>query len=242
MNSSAFGNPAWNFLHQLPWLFPTEVLSLEDSIVIIRFLRAIIRMLPCMYCRNSGELFEKELGLLDSVSYDLGGFKIVTRSRVAKYIYEFHNRVNVKLEKPLFGVSWKDSVKPRSDWKLSFWALMFAICWNFPESDPSDDMITKYFIFFANLLPRTLKYTDVGKDYSKCLKTMPFSKNILNNRLLICKWIYNTRCMCMDSCGSEEWNFEDTDTLMEAFRARTQTCSMNRPSSKEEALSKKSCQ
>lgn len=244
MNSTAFGPCAWNFLHQLPWNFPKEILSFDDSTLIIRFLHFIITMLPCRYCRESGGLFEKEIGLIDSVSYDIGGrTRMVTRSKVANYIYTLHNRVNNKLEKPLFGMSWRDCIRKRPDWKNSMWAFLFAVCWNFPETNPSEDIVTKYYVFFSDLLPRILQYTDVGKEYTYKLKQKPISKNsVLKNRLMLCKWIYDMRCMCGQSCGKEEWDFRDTDTLFEAFRARTPSCSSNKSMTKEEMLKPKTCQ
>jgi hypothetical protein len=242
MNSKSFGYHAWNILEFVPWTFPKEILSQEDEVLVIRFSRAVIRILPCGYCRSSGEIFEKELGLISSLTHDFGGVLIITRSRWAKYWYDFHNRVNKKLEKPAFGSSWKDSVMPRPDWKNSFWAFIYAVCWNYPETDPTDDMVSKYYIFFGDLLPRVFKYTDLGKEYTKRLKDTPLTKNILKNRLLLCKWIYNMRCLCQNSCGNETWNFEDTSTLMEAFRARSQVCSKNLPTTREEAMAPKTCQ
>jgi hypothetical protein len=187
-------------------------------------------------------LFEGEFGIIKSLSFSVDDVRFLTRSKIAMYWYNFHNRVNLKLEKPLFGNSWRDSVIPRPGWKSNFWAFLYAVCWNYPESDPEAEMVSKYYTFFAELLPGVLKYCDLGKEYIKVLQEFPLRKSTLQNRLLLCKWIYNVRCMCSESCGMEVWNFQDTDTLMEAFRARTPKCNTNEPSSRQEALSKHTCQ
>lgn len=236
MNSAAFGPPCWNFLHNLPWTFPHEVLTLEDAIVAIRFSHAIVRILPCIYCRNSGAEFEHQLELIKSLTND---YSLVTRSAWSRYWYKFHNLVNAKLDKPKFGTSWTSALKQRSDWRQSMWSFLFAVCWNYPQSDPEPAMVSKYLIFFGDLLPRVLKYTDIGKEYKACLVKHPLTRSTLQNRLLLCKWIYNMRCTCAKSCGSEPWSFHHMDILMDAFRARSQVCTRE---TAQLDVNKKSCQ
>lgn len=243
MNSLAFGPPTWNFLHAVPWLYPKEILTMDDAAVAIRFTHNVILILPCRYCRASGAIFQKEIGQLQTMTISTKNYRIVTRSSWAKYLFILHNRVNAKLEKPLFGKSWIDAVKDRPNWKDSMWAFLFAVAWNYPVENPTPQWMYTHLTFFGDLLPAVLKHTDVGSNYEQMLESQPLTKTVLSSRVLFTRWLYEIRCGCNTSC-KVAWDFDFLNTFYEGFRARSSACSINVSKEQEaaEAEQKKTCQ
>jgi hypothetical protein len=222
MNTIAFGSAIWNVLHKIPRTYPNEILSVEDGSNAIRFVVFMGYILPCKYCRDSATVFIQELDIIDRMTLTFpDGKKSVTKGKFSETVWILNNRVNYKLQKKMFGVNWCDAaLVPRPGWKKSFWVVMFTICWNYPE-DPDEDSISKYYTFFGELLPKVIKYTDVGRDYAKVLEKLPVTKdNVLVDRNSIKRWIYEM----YKRCSKNAWTFEDTDVVIEAFRARSSAC------------------
>lgn len=51
----------WDVIHQIPWIFKNEVLSLRESAEILEWIALFSRILPCEECSNSAESFIKSL-------------------------------------------------------------------------------------------------------------------------------------------------------------------------------------
>lgn len=227
MNSRSFGFPSWNLLHQLPWLFPSELFNEEDTIIAIRFSHDFVQMLPCKYCRESGGNFEAELNLIRSITVQIAsGSRRVLRSRWVKYWYDFHNRVNEKLLKPRFGLSWKDTIRQRDDWMFSLWEFIFITCWNYPVEDPDPAIVLKYDMFFRITLPTALRHTAMGKYINSYINDeVPLTEETLRSRVMLCRWSYNLRRKCTPCClGENPWPYMDLHALMECFRAKKLAC------------------
>lgn len=71
MNVDAWGPCAWEFLHALPWLRPTEILSPRDAVAALRFTVAVGDVLPCRYCRESYAVFAERLGVARSLTFEV---------------------------------------------------------------------------------------------------------------------------------------------------------------------------
>lgn len=226
MNTVSFGGSTWDFLHASAWFFPNEILSVKDSITAIRFCTYIPFVLPCRYCRESGSIFQTELGLLDRLTYNLKGTRLVTRSRIAKYWYDFHNRVNQKLGYPRFGADWEDSVHQRPFGMNDMFVFLFAICWNYPEREPSPDIVFKCTSFFNVVFPAMVEFTDVGKRVVSYVQSNPLTADTTSRRTSMTEWIYEMRRACDEEMGTT-CSFSDTYITMEAFRARSSVCTVD---------------
>jgi hypothetical protein len=227
MNTIAFGSAAWNLAHKLPRTYPSEILSDEDGKNAIRFVIFLSYILPCGYCRDSATVFVRELDILNRLTVTLpNGKRAVTRAKFSECMYILQNRVNFKLNKPCWGTGWMDAaLLPRPGWKSSAWTFLFAVCWNYPESETKDsDIFSRYLIFFRDILPGMLKYTDLGRKVIRAYGKYPVTDEVLSGRRKLTRWIYDVRACCAD--GDEQvWTFEETDVLVEAFRARASACS-----------------
>lgn len=117
----------WDFLHHLSWIFPNEILSLIEIEWMSKFLETFSKILPCIDCSQSASRFIKELNFEKNFYFKQ---QIVTRSHIAKFFWILHNRVNVKLGKPIFGNSWYDSIQKRPKWRLNLLRFLFALGFN----------------------------------------------------------------------------------------------------------------
>lgn len=223
LTESKFHSLAWDFFHQLAWIFPKEILDSKQGISVIRFCHLVVLILPCYYCSESAPVFEKECGLFTSLTYDIGGLKVITRSNIAKFWFDMHNKVNVKLGYPTLKGTWRESVKHRPNWEKNMFIFLFAICWNLPERDTPDDIVSLYYTFFQLSLPKVLSTTKVGKLYAKYTEKHPLTKGMLKKRHLTTKWIYDARSVC-EEFFPYMWDYASVDLFLETFRAKITDC------------------
>jgi hypothetical protein len=223
-NTTFWGPHAWNFFHHLPWLFPNEVLETKDAVAVLRFCHTLPKLLPCVWCSESAQGYEKDLGLFTSFTYDINDLKIVTRSNIAKYFFDLHNKVNVKLGYPTLKGTWRESVKSRKDWKESMFIFLMASCWNIPENDTPEDIVSEYYTFFNDLLPRILSHKKIGTIYAEVLANRPLTKKMVSKRHLITKWIYDMKVATLDGKSGKTWDYVTTDLFFESFKAKVTNC------------------
>jgi hypothetical protein len=132
MNTLSFGRHFWNFKHDLPYLFPEEVLSQEDAVNIVLFIHYFPFILPCHYCSDSAQIFEKRMETFYRISVIINGNRYVTRALISEYFYDFHNIVNRKLGKPQLQLTWRDAlIIERPPWQDSFWNMVIILIFNF---------------------------------------------------------------------------------------------------------------
>lgn len=222
MNSVIFGGYGWEFLHSLPSVFPNEVLSIDDSVSVIRFCRWIAFILPCRYCRESSEQFSKELGLFATLVTDFGYRLAVTRGNLARFLYLLHDKVNDKLGHERFKGTWQDTVRKRPTWRNTLFSFLYFVAWNYPN-DPTPELTFKYVAFFKIILPEVLRHTDVGSVMGRYVKEVPPTASLFKNRDFVTRWLYNLR-KTMETIMGPPWEFRDLDVIVEAFRARSSSC------------------
>jgi hypothetical protein len=88
MNTKIWGPPTWRFLHG------TSFMSVDSKLApsIGKIVRSLQYVMPCSFCRDSFEIFSKELnveGLEDTI----------VRGGYAKWLYDIHNKVAAKLQR-----------------------------------------------------------------------------------------------------------------------------------------------
>ena len=92
MKTNIWGPSAWTFLHAVTFAYPDEPTE-EHKQAALDLFKSLRILLPCgdccnHYCRE----FEK-----NGVEAALG-----SRKELAKWLFDFHNLVNVRLGKPVF--------------------------------------------------------------------------------------------------------------------------------------------
>lgn len=91
--TKTWGVLIWNFLHIISFNYkvnPTE----QDKENYRSFVYSLRHVLPCKYCRDSFSEILKQYPLTDQV--------MESRSSFSRYIYDLHNYINVKTDKPIY--------------------------------------------------------------------------------------------------------------------------------------------
>ena len=89
-----WGPPGWVFLHCVVMGYPSKI-DKKDKTHIKRmketrnFFESMAYILPCRYCRESYQQYIKELPIKKHLR---------TRKKLAKWLYDIHNKVNKKLD------------------------------------------------------------------------------------------------------------------------------------------------
>lgn len=224
-------------MHQLPWLFKEEFLSTKEAGDVVKLLHSFLRILPCLPCNKSAQEYVKELNLLKSVTFKFPNKRIdnnpykfqssdaqptklgtISRAKIAQFIFNLHNRVNQKLDKPVFGTTWRSSLKKRPKWKSHLCTFLLAVAYNYPERDVSKEIRELYRYFFSECLPNVLDRTELGISYRKHLNRSIIDE-YLDNRNKFLEWTYGLRSSFGKECGSS-WSLNDVKTFLNAMKAR----------------------
>jgi len=88
-----WGVPGWLFLHSIAQNLPLNSTDEQKKNYLI-FFEQIGNVLPCFYCRESYQKFIKE----PDTRLDMSVME--SREKLAKWLYDIHNKVNKKLEVP----------------------------------------------------------------------------------------------------------------------------------------------
>ena len=94
--TKVWGPAGWIFLHSCVMGYPVKInrKSKEDRLrkrMMKRFFETIGYIFPCRYCRESYNIFIKELPIDKFLD---------TRKKLARWLYRIHNKVNKKLGIP----------------------------------------------------------------------------------------------------------------------------------------------
>lgn len=221
MNPIVFGRETWNFLHNLPWIFPKEILSdneWSDFFMIVYF---TIKLLACKSCCSDAQDLIKKTDFLRKVGICLGNKTIITRSCLSKWIFEIHTMVNEKLKKKVFSKDWKCSIKKRPDWLQSFMKMLTINAWNFPSPEDwkkigqnndkeisskylydKEQVIFYYKFYFEYIVPLVFSKISLDKFYENFLITNPLTRLQLSNRINFSRWFCKFR-----KSASQDKNF-----------------------------------
>lgn len=86
-----WGTPLWLSLHFITFSYPTSNPSEKTKREYKQFFKSVGNVLPCSYCRKSFKQFLKEMPLTSRV--------LSSRKNLVNWLFNFHNKVNVKLQK-----------------------------------------------------------------------------------------------------------------------------------------------
>tara|TARA_Y100000780_G_scaffold232441_2_gene263937 strand:+ start:1312 stop:1893 length:582 start_codon:yes stop_codon:yes gene_type:complete len=90
MLTSVWGPGLWHYLHTMSFNYPVNP-SKKDKIEYMKFVKSLVHVLPCKYCRINLKNNFKDLPLTKSHMKDRDSF--------SRYIYNLHEHVNRMLNK-----------------------------------------------------------------------------------------------------------------------------------------------
>ena len=108
MLTSVWGPSLWHSIHTISFNYPVKPTKKEQD-QYYKFIMSLEHVLPCRYCRENFPKNMKELNKKKRTTLKKALAK--GRSGFSKYMYDFHNQVNIMLGKPCT-LSYKD-VKDR---------------------------------------------------------------------------------------------------------------------------------
>lgn len=94
MMTKIWGPPGWVFLHCVVMGYPSKIDKKDKNHIkrmkeTKKFFESMAYILPCRYCRESYQQYIKELPIKKHLK---------TRKKLAKWLYDIHNKVNKKLD------------------------------------------------------------------------------------------------------------------------------------------------
>ena len=110
MQTSSWGKPGWVYLHTTSFNYPNDPDEYDRSMEVPigttrqaykQFFTSVGETLPCRYCRDSYKQFVIE-----------NPIRLDSRDEITRWLYEIHNKVNEKLNKPSISF---DEVKQKYD-------------------------------------------------------------------------------------------------------------------------------
>ena len=179
MNTNAWGPCAWRWLHSLTFT-PSTKSEEKYRTLLFQLLQFIF---PCKYCRMSYSRFIKDN-------------PTKTGENRQKWLFDIHNLVNNKLDKPLG--TFKDirkryqenlSVSGDSYFAEDLWYFLFCVVENYPTISPTLEKQALYSYFFQ-VFPKIFSKTDFGKRIQKAFRETPITAESLQGRETLYDWLF----------------------------------------------------
>lgn len=104
LSKQLWGNHIWYFMHCLAEKIKSEYF-LEEKNNIIDIIKKISNNLPCPECSDHANTLLKKYNFKN----------INDKNQLKKFLYEFHNSINIKLNKPVFNYELLDETYKNSN-------------------------------------------------------------------------------------------------------------------------------
>lgn len=98
--SEYWGNPTWVILHTISVKISEETYNNTKG-EILNIIKTLFSCLPCMICMRHANNYTKHLSVNT----------VPTKEHFIKYLFDFHNNVNQKINKPLYDFNKLDEYK-----------------------------------------------------------------------------------------------------------------------------------
>jgi hypothetical protein len=238
MDTRYWGPSGWQLLHLITFAYDQ---SRKESYKQLFSLLEYI--LPCKYCRQSTEIFIKEIPPT-----------ITSAKSTQEWLYKFHNRVNMKLriqqeagdissgstdagspyqDDPSFSEVKKHymEILNKKPTKMPGLDFLSAIIYNFPieKSEQTETKKSAYINFF-NLLGDVFPFKPIRDSIKSFLEKSPIENHIDSRKSLI-KWYYN---MLKEVCQSN-----DIDCI--SYKSLCMTCAYYKSSCSKKTYRGKTC-
>ena len=99
MMTYIWGPPLWHFLHTMSFNYPVEPTE-KDKKYYKDFIKSMEKILPCKYCRDNYKSNLKNVPLNSNA--------LKNRENFSRWMYDFHNEVNRRLNKPMHYKSYEE--------------------------------------------------------------------------------------------------------------------------------------
>jgi len=222
MDTLFWGPDCWKLLHNITQNYPINPTTYNKKKYKI-FFNSIHSILPCVYCRISFKLFTKELPIDNYLD---------TKTKLCKWLYLIHNKVNNKLRRegqnipknPSFKSIYSKyecelnhyNIKPMKTPGIDF---LYSIVFNYSFSNDNlnKKSYTDYIHFFKSL-KYVIPFKYFKTVYSSYIKEFPISKNVCNDIFKL--WIFG-----LDETYSKLFNlnskcFNKTNKKYEQYKAK----------------------
>ena len=197
MDTKFWGPSGWKFLHLVAYTYPNNPTE-NNKITYKKFYDSLDTILRCKYCRQSLQLFYKQLPI-DEYLYN--------KELLTEWIYLIHNKVNNKLrnqgllktsnpQKKEIDKIYKNILKNnKCEYEYLGWEFFYSITFNYPKliKDTTTEKKLNMIQFFDSLND-VIVCTKFKKCYKQYYKSNPI-KNHLKNRGTVTKWLYNLHCI-----------------------------------------------
>lgn len=221
MNTLAFGNPAWTFLHAFPYTYPHEILDHSDTSDVVEFVDILTKILPCIYCRKSAAGFVKDVDIQHTLFITLpDGTKLVTRFTIFGVFFRFHNLVDQKLGYPIvedITIARKLNLISNEELIKNLISFLMFVILNYPENDPDENIKYQYKRLFRVSLPRILKYV------LPAWRKLQFPSQVFENRKLLKEFFKENLTKVFPEISHL---IKVQERLTESFRARDSSCKL----------------
>ena len=192
MDTRFWGPSGWKLLHLICYTYPEkpEQADIQNYGV---FMYSLKYVLPCKYCRMSFSDYLDDLPIEGYLS---------SRSRLRKWIYLMHNKVNKKLrsqgllnypDPTLSEVDKNYKEMLKTPCLMPGWDFLYCIAFNFPKKKDITIEKVLYYITFFEKLSEVLPCPVYRKHFQKIIEKNPPQK-ALNQRSTLTKWLYNINC------------------------------------------------
>lgn len=232
MDTRYWGPSGWQLLHLISFSYDQSRKESHKE-----FFSLLEYILPCKYCRQSTEIFMKEIPPTISSS-----------KSIQEWLYRFHNRVNMKLRMqqetgdvsgtpypndPPFSEVKKHymEILNKKPTKMPGMDFLSAIIYNFPieKSEQTETKKSAYINFFK-LLGEVFPFKSLRDSIKSFLEKSPIESHINSRRSLI-QWYYN---MLKDVC-------QDNNIDCISYKSLCMTCAYYKSSCSKKTYRGKTC-
>lgn len=235
MDTKFWGPSGWKFLHLVAYTYPNNPTN-NDKLKFERFYNSLDKILPCKYCRQSLELFYKQLPINEYLE---------NKEQLTEWIYLIHNKVNNKLRKQgllntpnpqKYQVDkiYKNILKnDKCNYEYLGWEFFYSITFNYPKLIREVTKERKLNIInFFDSLGNIIVCSTFKKCYNQYYEKNPI-KNYLKNRGSITKWLYNLHCIIDKNVKVDNYyNLCKKYKKVMVKTCKRKTCTINKKSKK----------
>lgn len=215
MDTRKWGSSGWKLLHAITFNYPNKPNN-NDKINNLLFFNTIKSILPCRYCRESFEIFTKELCLIDNID---------NKHKLSKWLYKVHNRVNDKLrnqgllttENPKYNEI-KNMYENNEYNDFIPWEFLYCIIFNFPTQKKINiEVIQSYYTFF-DLLNILIPSKHIRNLYNIAYKKYNI-KCCLGSRIKLKQWLFKMNCFINNDLCKKNKAYKDICVQYDSYRS-----------------------
>lgn len=203
MEPTAWGPPAWNFLHGLV----AEQTSDQACGAQRRILQVLRELLPCTKCRVNYVEHTRSLPQC-------------AENQLAHFVSNLHNQVNAKLNKPVFPADFYPPVKQDDAFVENMFYFLFVLAHMYPKHFAFGTRHAKNMQTLLEQIPLALPH---HSPVVRCMASHPLKHTTFGNRKSLMSWLYQMYNQCTLGPKPSLSEIKDTMKLLELMDAEPET-------------------